>query len=277
MPLRYTTLIIIVLAGVFFLCGCKSKGDKPFTIDSSIKSMFGANGETPAEMAANVFNTEDPDIRRRGFESMSREQWALREPHLKLFAEHTKPAAESDPSVRAIAVRTLGRAHATKYLPEVLAALHDEASVVRWDAAVVLTNMPSDDAILTLQRMAVSDKSMDARAAAATALRCYRQDSVYRTLLRCLDDESFTVRKAAHDSLVFQTKQDKGYEAEGWTGEGKAGSEVLPEPVVRYKKRPWWDWFKKTKETEAIKPENNAAKNGEKKKRPWWDWFGTTD
>ena len=35
--------------------------------------------------------------------------------------------------------------------------------------------------------------------------------------------------------------------------------------------------MKKTKETEAIKPENNAAKDGEKKKRPWWDWFGTTD
>ena len=271
MPLRYTTILLILLVGI--LCGCKTKGGKSYNIDSSIKSMFGADDDTPTEMAANVFNTKDPDMRRKGIEHMSNKKWALREPYLKLFAEHTKPTTESDPSVRAVAVRTLGRAHATKYLPEIIAALQDESSVVRWDAAVVVTDMPSDDAILTLQRIAVSDKSPDARGAAATALRCYLQDSVYRTLLRCLDDESFNVRKAAHESLVFQTKQDKGFEAEGWTGEGKAGSEVLPEPTVRYKKRPWWDWMKVTKETESIKPE----KNTEKKKRPWWDWFGTTD
>lgn len=236
------------------LCGCKSKGGN-FSADKSIKEMFGADDATPSEMAANIFNTEDPDIRRKGIEQMSHKKWALREPYLKLFAEHTKPTAESDASVRAVAVRTLGRAHATKYLPEIVAALHDESSTVRWDAAVVLTDMPSDDAILTLQRIAVSDKSIDTRAAAATALQCYPKDSVYRTLLRCLDDDSFTVRKAAHASLVYQTKQDKGYEAAGWTGDGKAGAEVLPEPVVRYKKRPWWDWLKKTKETEKIKPE----------------------
>lgn len=254
-------VLLALLAGA--LCGCKTKGGKPYNIDSSIKNMFGAEDETPTEMAANVFNTEDSDMRRKGIESMSRQKWALREPHLKLFAQHTKPTVESDPSVRAVAVRTLGRSRAAKYLPEILAALQDESSVVRWDAAVVLTDMPSDKAILMLQRMAVSDESMDTRAAAATALRCYRHDSVYRTLLRCLDDESFTVRTAAHDSLVFQTKHDKGYEAESWAEGGTAGSEVLPEPVVRYKKRPWWDWFKTTKETESIKSKNNAAKNAD--------------
>ena len=55
--------------------------------------------------------------------------------------------------------------------------------------------------------------------------------------------------------------------------------------VVRYKKRPWWDWAKITKETEAIGPKYDqpAKKTGgkpksEKKeyKRPWWDWFGTS-
>ena len=109
--------MLIVIARV--LCGCKTKGGDPYSIDSSIKDMFGED-ETPPEMAAKVFNSEDSDIRRKGITSMSHQKWALRELNLKLFAQHTKPAVESDPSVRTVAVRTLGRVNATEYLPEVL-------------------------------------------------------------------------------------------------------------------------------------------------------------
>ncbi len=289
MQLEKISLLFLTLALSFiaFSTGCNKNTDKKvYTMDYQIKKIFGADNTTPEEKAAMAFDTTDPDVRRTAIELLSRKQWALRDPYLKRFAQLTKPGIEKDPSVRAVAVRALGKAHNRKYMPEILASLDDPSPVVRWDAAVVMQSMPDKQAVITLQKMAISDDSVDVRASAANALRQYRTTSVFRTLLRCMADSDFTVRSAAHASLVFQTGQDKGYDPENWAqGEGKIGMETLPEPVVHYKKRPWWDWAKMTKETEAIAPAygHPANKTGdqpntekEKPKRPWWDWFGTT-
>ena len=267
--------------------GCGKNEDKSvYTIDHQIKKMFGGDNLRPEEKAAMAFDETDPDVRRTAIELLSRKKWALRDPYLKRFAQLTMPGIEKDPSVRAVAVRALGKAHNRKYMPEILAALEDASPVVRWDAAVVMQTMPDKKAVSTLQKMAISDESVDVRASATNALREYRTTSVFRTLLRSLADSDFTVRSAAHDSLVFQTGQDKGFDPENWSkSSGEVGMETLPEPAVRYKKRPWWDWAKMTKETEAIAPTydqpsaktSSQPKSGKKEsKRPWWDWFGTT-
>jgi hypothetical protein len=274
-----TTICAAAALTAVFLAGCK--GDKrQYTLDYQIKKMFGG-GRTPEEMAADAFNTKDPDVRRLAIEELSHKRWALRDPYLKRFAQLTQPDREEDPSVRAVAVRTLGRAGNTKYHPEILTALTDSAPMVRCDAAVVMQAMPNEKAIPTLQKMAISDESIDCRANAAGALRHYRTDPVYRTLLRCLNDEDFTARSAAHESLVFQVGEDHGYMPENWAGDpGKLGQETLPEPKVRYRKRPWWDWMKVTKETDErhdppVSPQSRDE-NKEEWKRPWWDWGGVT-
>ncbi len=248
-------LAFLVLALAAGLTGCKTEDKSVYTIDHQIRKMFGGDNLSPEEKAALVFNTSDPDVRRAGVEMLSRKKWALRDPYLKQFARMTRPSIEKDPSVRAVAVRALGKAHNRKYMPEILDALSDPSSVVRWDAAVVTQSMPDKKAISKLQNLAISDESIDVRSSAVIALQHYRSDSVYRTLLRCLGDNAFSVRNAAHGSLVYLTGRDNGYDPESWTNKsGKAGDEKMPEPVVRYKKRPWWDWGKVTKETEAIDP-----------------------
>lgn len=265
----------VLLAAALLCAGCKGKGkdSDAYTMDYQLKKLVGGDPKkSPKQMAADVFNEKDPDIRRSGIEGLSVKKWALREPYLKYFARLTDPQAEPDVTVRAVAVRTLGRANATKYQEEVNRALDDPSPVVRCDAATVLNEMPSQDVVARLRTMAIdTDETIDVRAAAARALRHYRTDDVYKTLLRALDDDDFTLRDAAHKSLVYMTGQDHGYAPENWAkGPDQVGKETLPEQVVRYKKRPWWDWMKVTKESETVHPD--AAKEEEKKKRKWWPW-----
>jgi hypothetical protein len=269
------------------LLGGGCKGDSSdYTLQHGVEQMFGVDDEAPEEIAAKAFDESDPDMRRTAIEQLSNKRWALRDPYLKRFAMLSQEKHEKDPSVRAVAVRTLGRARNSKYKPQILLALADSAPVVRWDAAVVMQRWPDDEAVLRLQQLAIQDESVDVRAAAVTALQHYRTDSVYRTMLRALDDDEFTVRQAAHDALVAQTGMDKGYDPLNWVGDpDRLGQETLPEPTVRYRKRPWWDWMKVTDETEAIQPaarqpapaSQPAATQPAEKDRPWWDWFGTTD
>lgn len=269
MAVRLHFIILGALLSCVFLAGCKE--DEPFTVDQAIKNALGADNAPPAEVAARVFDESDPDIRRAAIEALMEKSWALRDPYLKRFAMLTNPRAEEDPSVRAVAVRALGKAGNTKYQPELIAALDDENPIVRREAATVLQRMPDDRAVIRLQSMAIADPSATVRAPAAVALRHYRSDAVFRTLLRCLSDEDFLVRSSAHESLVFQTGVDKGWDPLAWAGDpDELGREVLPEPQVRYRKRPWWDWMKVTGETESIEPEKDNS-------QPWWDWFGVTD
>jgi hypothetical protein len=263
------------LAVAVMLCaGCKDQDRDIYTMDYQLKKLVGGDPKKdPKQLAADVFNEKDPDIRRSGIEGFSMKKWALREPYLKYFARLTDPQAESDVTVRAVAVRALGRAHATKYQEEVNRALDDPSPVVRCDAATVLDEMPSEDVVARLRTMTIdTDETIDVRAAAARALKHYRTDDVYKTLLRALDDDDFSLRDAAHKSLVYMTGQDHGYAPENWAqGPDQVGKETLPEQVVVYKKRPWWDWMQITKESETLHPD--AAKEEEqKKKRKWWQW-----
>lgn len=253
---RRATLLFLaaLLTAILPATGCSGDGDgDSVTLDSLIKDALGADKLTPTEQAAMAFDQNDPDVRRRAIELLSNKSWALRDPYLKRVAVLTKPGLEPNASVRAVAVRMLGRAGNTKYRPEILDALDDPSPVVRWDAAIVLDTMSSKKAVLKLQKLAINDESSDVRAAAAKSLRHFRTDEVHQTLLRCLDDNDFIVRHSAHAALVFQTGQDRGINAENWVDDPtKIGSESLPVQTVRYKKRPWWDWYKITDETEVI-------------------------
>lgn len=265
-----TTIGLAALLALAGLGGCR--GEKA-TADYQIKKMFGGDGHSPTEQAKMAFDEKDPDMRRLAIEELSHRSWALRDPYLKRFAMLTRREVEQDPSVRAVAVRALGKAGDRKYQPEILAALSDPAPMVRWDAAVVMDRMPDEKGVATLQRMAIQDDSVDVRASAALALQHYKTDSVFRTLLRCLDDPDFTVRAHAHKALVQQTGVDHGYDPLRWAGDpSQVGQETIPEPVVVYKKRPWWDWMKMTSETESLSPDAEQQDD-----HPWWDWMHTTD
>ena len=249
---RIGILLFLLSAAI---TGCGGDGD---TNEDILKKQFeNAPGEkvTPVQAAAMIFDQKDPDTRRAGIEWLSHKNWALRDPYLKRFADLTDPKIEPDAAVRSVAVRVLGKAGKPLYQPQINAALDDPEPSVRWDAAVVLATMPSDKVIIRLQAIVLHDESIDARSAAAAALAQYKNDDAYRTLLQALADDEFTVRSAAHDALVTMTGVDHGYDPAAWVPDrSKIDLSHMPPPVVRHRKRPWWDWMRVTKEVEVIQP-----------------------
>ena len=269
--------IVFLITCVINLPGC---GDsEAFSLDASVKNLMGTSERSPAEQAKDAFDQQNPDLRRGAIEELMHNAWALREPYIKRFAQLTKPEYEESPTVRAVAVRALGESKNRKYEPEIVAALKDPSEIVQKDAARVLDEMPTKDAEADLRLLAISGKSSDVRSACATALRHYRNDAVFRTLLRCLEDRELNVRKASHSSLRKQTGQDLGMDPTQWST-GKAGSETLPDNRVIYRKRPWWDLGRMTDQTGKIK-NGKENKTGDATKatgdKPWWDWFGVSE
>jgi hypothetical protein len=73
-------------------------------------------------------------------------------------------------------------------------------------------------------------------------LRHYPRREVFDALVDCLDDESFTVRHRARDSLIALTGEQRGYEPGDWAGVDVSDLQA-PTAEPEY---PWWDWMKVT-------------------------------
>jgi len=183
---------------------------------------------------AMAFDPNDPDRRREGIIGLSQHDYGLKEPYLEGYA--TLLRSDRDPLVRAAAVRALGKAQDPNYLPAVTAALSDPSVTVRQDAAAALGSLTGPAATGPLCRAALEDEDKLVRAHCAQALRHYRQQPVYDTLVKCLSDPAFAVRYEAHESLVALGGTDLGYDPRAWSRAG------LPAKQAKGEARPWWRW-----------------------------------
>ena len=114
--------------------------------------------------------------------------------------------------------------------------------MVRWAAVRALDRVVSPEAVAPLIRHARSDTVVDVRASSAEALRNYPRADVFDALVDSLDDESFTVRHRARESLIALTGQQRGYEAADWASVDRSAlGQPTPAP-----QRPWWDLLQMT-------------------------------
>ncbi len=201
-----------------------------------MRKMF---GPSPKQLVVQMFESEDPDLRRDAIERLSKKDWGRRGAYLKAYAIMTTDSAST---VRSAAVRALGRSGNAEYAKEVIAALSDREPSVRTDAAVALDSIFAPEAVGPLSLRANSDVSPDVRVASARALRHYRQQDVLETLLRCLDDPKLAVRCRAAGSLTELTGENAGTDARAWR-------RILTEKTDPFatttpaKKKAWWKWF----------------------------------
>jgi hypothetical protein len=246
---KYAFIISAIMA-VSILAGCKGGNNVDW------KSKFVKKKDPPPEVLVDqLFSANTADTRRIAIEKLSKTYWINEEKNRELVAQMTNPSVEKSPIVRAAAVRTLAKVNDPKFFPNIAAALKDESPTVRFDAADAFELIIYQPAEGDLQRLALDDENEDVRTAACQALKNYRSDDTYRTLLRCLEDESFTVREASHESLVAMTGVDNGRDPTKWVADPKQlGKETLPtKKNIIYRKRPWWDWGGVTKETVEVK------------------------
>lgn len=198
-----------------------------------MRKMF---GPSPNQLVVQMFESEDPDLRRDAIERLSKKDRGLRGPFPKAYAIMTTDSAAT---VRSAAVRALGRVGDAKYAKEVIVALSDSEASVRTDAAVALDSIPAPEVVGPLSLRANSDESPDVRIASARALRHYPRPDVLETLLRCLDDPKLAVRCRAAGSLTELTGESAGTDARAWRRilDGKTDPFATTAPA---KKKSWW-------------------------------------
>lgn len=232
MKVLRNTLILVIAAE----CGgCVQQG-KNTGVDNVIEKMF---GPSPKVLVKQMFESDDPDLRRDAIDRLSEKDWGRRGSYLKAYAILTgDPAA----TVRSAAVRALGRSGNAEYAKEVVATLSDRKASVRTDAAVALDSIFAPDAIEPLSARATSDVSPEVRVAAAQALRQYRRADVLETLLRCLEDMKLAVRLQAAESLSELTGENAGTDVRAWRRilDGKIDPFTTTAPA---KKKSWWKRF----------------------------------
>jgi len=111
-------------------------------------------------------------------------------------------AEDPEPEVRAVAAQGLGYLGQESSAAVLGKALHDEAEVVRWWAALALVGVPAQTAAADLARAATNDRSERVRRAAVSALGWLEPtDEVVYALARATYDTSPDVRRAAATEL----------------------------------------------------------------------------
>ncbi len=266
-PLR--VLLALTAAG---LSGC-GQGKRNFTMKALLAKV---RGPDERKLVVQMFESEDPDLRREAIEQLSRKDRFLRGKFLEGYAVL---AGDPAPTVRSAAVRALGKGGDPKYFKQLAATLNDENAMVRWDAAVALDSVITTQAVLPLAQAALNDQNVDVRGASVRALRHYRRGDVLETLLRCMEDPQFAVRFRAGESLAELTGETGGTDPDLWRAILSKRPDLFAAPKP---KRPWWDWFgvtqrKKSKPAPTPKPPPaEPPPKPAKARRPWWDWFGIT-
>ena len=189
------------------------------------------HGPDTEQLADDVTNGDDPDLRREAIHKLSRSSAGDDPVTLNLFAEVLK----TDPSalVRSAAATALGSGGDPAYLEALASGLKDKVVLVRWDTARALDELTGPAAVFPLID-ASKDPAVEVRIATCKALRHYRQQEVARALIARLDDPDVAVRHEAHESLTVIFEEDRGPRSTDWAG---ADEGHIPPPDTRN----WWE------------------------------------
>ncbi|MEX0775035.1 MAG: HEAT repeat domain-containing protein [Phycisphaeraceae bacterium] len=214
-PLTHRTLALAALLAAALLSGCQSSGSDDESILAPLLKQIDLVPMSPGQAARDAFNRYDADKRRNGVSMLSASPFGGQTPYVNMYRLR---ANDPDATVRAAAIKALGLHGNTQDMPiflHYLDAVVEPVSFVRWESALALQKIHSDDAVAPLIK-ATQDLDADVRMAAATALGQYAQARVFQALIGVLDDADYGTVAAAHDSLVTLTGYDFGHDGSLW-------------------------------------------------------------
>jgi hypothetical protein len=171
------------------------------------------NGE-PKKKAA-LFTSNRPDDRRDAVLFFADHGYGLKDPYVRYYRQMAKQ--DTDPLVRATAIRALNRARDKQSTPIFIEALTDNSVWIRLEGAKALNRVPDPNAVNALLKVVTStDEQKDVRIAAAEALQHYKQIDVARQLVPLLNQKDFGIAWQAHRSLKIMTGKDLAYDESAW-------------------------------------------------------------
>jgi HEAT repeat protein len=172
-------------------------------------------GNTPGRYARLMEDENSPDNRRLGISELAKKDFARKPPYTTRYQQIYQ--SDPDPTVRAMAIRSLNVARDESASALYIRALNDVDAQVRLEGAKALGNMPNDNAIDPLLKLLnAPEESQDVRIAAADALRHYHRRAVATALVGVLEERQFGIAWQARRSLKQISGVDYAYDAPAW-------------------------------------------------------------
>jgi len=167
-------------------------------------------------MAAEGLRDPSPNVRRTAINVLVSRPYGKTDSVYR-NAYRSTAAVDSDPVVRATAVRAINRSRDPDSSATLTRALDDGSPLVRLEAAKALANIPTPRAEAKLRTIMVDEnEDIDVRIAAADALRHFRDSETQRQLIDMLDNRSFGVAWQSRRSLYLMTGEDFRYDEAAW-------------------------------------------------------------
>lgn len=194
----------------------------PFTfvgdvVQMPVSAVKAAGGDNAGHAARMTLDKSSPDHRREGVYKLVDYPFAQHPPYTTHYEQMAQ--TDTDPTVRAAAIRACNRARDYKATPVFIVALSDKSDLVKLEGAKGLANMPDPNATPSLLKLAGDpDADRDVRIAAIDALKYYRTLPVGRALSALVADRDFSIAWQARRSLVYLTHRDFGYDQGAWLG-----------------------------------------------------------
>ena len=208
-PLPRRVAALVLLAPILLGGGCDS-----FSNDWE-NFMRDLSPPTPAEAAAWASDLNDPENQRRGITLLSTAPWGGDEAYVRLYRLYVEEP--TDPQVKAIAIRALGRWGEPQDAELISTYLTSPVLQVRLEAAKGLQRL-HNPRVSDRIWIRLIDEEEDAlvRTELATALSQYPGDRSFQALCLALEARELLVNLAAADSLRILTGEDFGLDRSRW-------------------------------------------------------------
>lgn len=212
-----------VLASAALAAAALSGCDTPDTMRGADSLLAVWQPPSPLEAAQMAIDPWDADARAKGTMLLANGYFGGEPPYRALYLERTQ---DTDPNVRAAALRGLALHGQPEDVPAIAALLADPNARVRLEAARALQRVHNPVAIEPLlistrlpdplREGRTGEPEPTVRAEAAAALGQYAEPRVVVPLIEALDDRFLAVNRSARRSLRTLTGQDFGLDRKAW-------------------------------------------------------------
>ncbi len=194
------------------LCGCEAPGNTRRGAKTILELMAPPPREQAAKMARNAYNAND---RFQGTSQLAGAPYGAEPENIQIYLTNSD---DTDPGVRAAALRALGMHGSAEHAPLIAQHLNDEDRVARADAARSLQRIHAPAVVPALIDRLSIEREPDGRVRleVARALGQYRENRVVEALISVLSDDEFAVTDAAVSSLRTLTGQDLSSDSRAW-------------------------------------------------------------
>jgi len=173
------------------------------------------SGNTASKNALMMEDQHSADQRREGMIFLVDHEYGHHPPYTTRYQQIA--LSDTDPLVRAMAVRSLNISRDKTATGVFIKSLSDKSPLVRLEGAKALYRVPDPASVDKLLALATSnEETKDVRIAAAEALQHYKRLDVGRTLVGLLNQRDFGIAWQARRTLKRLTGKDLNYDESAW-------------------------------------------------------------